>query len=256
MKNGIQAVLAPEWAPLPDHHPYKHLERKSLGKRGTGRQYTFAKLEGFRLTQFRRIVFFDIDVLFIRDAWELQTVSSAFAVARVPKGKNKDMYFNSGVMVVQPSIVLYNAAVSMWRNGQHDLYFSDDDLTEQDVLIELCLRRKFCGDVHELDPCVFNHGVWLPEAAPSCEEKEVVARHNFYAWREEPLARDLVKSFMRGSCRPLPSWQMSSSCGWPERETPFRAQLQDRDRLRAALPQTYPAWYGLTSNPKEPDAGW
>merc|ERR1719282_673474 len=58
-KNGVLPVIAPEWMPLTEGHPYVHLQDRS---------YSFAKLEAFRLSGFERVVTFDADVLFMKNA--------------------------------------------------------------------------------------------------------------------------------------------------------------------------------------------
>merc|ERR1712232_1077469 len=129
-----------------------------------------------------------------------------FAAARVPKGKDPSRYIQNGVNVIRPSLRVYNELVDMWRRGTHELHFSDEELTDTDVAMELCIFKGRCGPVSELDVCMYNHGSWLPfPLGHDCPTDEVVARHGFRADREVDLALELQTALLRNTCRPRAS---------------------------------------------------
>lgn len=272
IKNGVLPVLAPEWASLPETHPYAHLQDRS---------YTFAKLEAFRLTQYERIATFDIDMVFMRDASSLRDVQP-FAAARIPKGKDPDRYVNGGLMVIRPSMALYSRLASTWRSGDHGLHFSDAESTDQDVIIDLCVLQGACGPVTDLDACVYNHGSWLPHTfGRPCPQGTAVVRHNFYGSREGLLAARLQTAMYRGTCRPHSGlgvadeecWQgnftregccrqarsvWGNSMCWGAGASYERCcvGISDSAMLREDLLHVALAPYGLTSMPEPTPAGW
>lgn len=269
LQSGILPIVAPEWAPLPEEHPYGHLQNRT---------YTFAKLEAYRLTQYERVATFDPDVLFMRNASKLEDVQP-FAAAHIPKGKDPSTYMNTGVMVIKPSVKHYNELVQAWREGDYSLHFSDGESTDQDVIIELCVLRGRCGPVSDLDACLFNHGSWLPEHLDGrrCRRNAVVARHNFASARETFLAGSLQAALRRGTCRARPwppgvderlqcwrgEYTREQCCEavapwgdaqcWGSGFTFERCcaglSIPDSERLRRELRYTGRAWYGLSSQP-------
>ncbi|CAE8653895.1 unnamed protein product, partial [Polarella glacialis] len=245
-------------------HPYEHLQ---------ARNYTFAKLEAFRLEQYRGLATFDVDVLFMRNASALAEVGP-LAASRFPKGPNPASYLNTGVMVLRPSGRLYSEILATLHRGNYSLHYSDDEMTEQDVLIELCVLQGRCGDLHDLDACVYNHGAWIPGAHPRrCRRNRVVARHNFAATRETVLANSLQTAMYRGACRARTGAGRPRTC-WSQdyhEEMCCRQDLRfgnpqcwgaglsyercclgvdDSQRLRAELKYAGPSWYGLSSSPE------
>lgn len=191
-RNGVVPIIAPEWAPLHSDHPYADAK---------DHEYSFAALEAFRLSQYDRIATFDIDILFMRNASALRDVE-AFAASRILKGKDPSQYMNTGVTVIRPSPSLHSELITAWRQGDYQLHYSDDQNLHQDVVHEVCITRALCGPVTDLDACIYNHGVWLPEAfTRNCSHSKVVARHNFKASREDYLASMLESAMRRGKCR-------------------------------------------------------
>jgi len=274
-RSGVIPVLAPSWTPLEPEHPYYHLQDRS---------YTFVKLEAFRLTQYAKVVTFDVDVLFMRNASGLGLLTGFWA-SKIPKGKDVKTYVNTGIMVLTPSLDLYSEVIAMWRGGKYQLYFSDTEHTEQDVVNQMCVVSGHCGRVADLDACRYNHGAWLPKTlGRSCPRGEVVARHNFRAEREEFLARSLETAMRRGTCRPssrLETGLSSQSCWvgdynrercctnrfrwgdvqcWGSGLTYERCCLglhfNDANRLARELRYAGTAWYGLSSMPQPLPGGW
>lgn len=262
LQSGVLPVLAPEWAPLYDKHPYAHLQHRT---------YTFAKFEAFRMTQYRAVATFDADVLFLRNASGLRDMTP-FAASRTPKGRDPSLYINSGVMVLQPSLVLYNDLINLWRDGLYTLSYSDDDHAEQDVVTEHCVRQGYCGPVFDLDACVYNHGSWLPgHFWRECAVEAVVARHNFRAAREEFVAGILQTAMYRGTCRARtgailakcwgegftregcctsrPPWGNALCWGAGFSYERCCVGIDDAERLRSDLLHVGTSWYGLTSVP-------
>ncbi|CAE8693878.1 unnamed protein product, partial [Polarella glacialis] len=263
-QNGVLTKVVPQWPGLPKGHPYEHLQ---------ARNYTFAKLEAFRLEQYRGLATFDVDVLFMRNASALAEVGP-LAASRFPKGPNPASYLNTGVMVLRPSGRLYSEILATLHRGNYSLHYSDDEMTEQDVLIELCVLQGRCGDLHDLDACVYNHGAWIPGTHPRrCRRNSVVARHNFAATRETVLANSLQTAMYRGTCRARTGAGRPRTC-WSQdyhEEMCCRQDLRfgnpqcwgaglsyercclgvdDSQRLRAELKYAGPSWYGLSSSPE------
>eukprot|EP00927_Polykrikos_kofoidii_P033329 TRINITY_DN28197_c0_g1_i1.p1 TRINITY_DN28197_c0_g1~~TRINITY_DN28197_c0_g1_i1.p1 ORF type:complete len:555 (-),score=51.23 TRINITY_DN28197_c0_g1_i1:145-1734(-) len=271
--SGVVPYLAPEWAPLPQEHPYSHLQL---------RNYTFSKFEAFRFTQYKRVAFFDADVLFIRNAsgLEMVTPSDAFAATRILRGARPEQYINTGVMVLKPSFSIYNDLVLAWRQGDYLLQFPDGDTaenTEQDVVITVCVERASCGAFVDLDPCVYNYGSSLSsKLGRQCLRSGVIGRHNFASTREPMLSATLEAAMRRGSCRPR-SGITTDAC-WTDgfsRDSCCRgtfgnphcwgtglsferccrgihdAPMLQRDLLRVGM-----SWYGLSSVPDKPPASW
>eukprot|EP00927_Polykrikos_kofoidii_P073784 TRINITY_DN69807_c0_g1_i1.p1 TRINITY_DN69807_c0_g1~~TRINITY_DN69807_c0_g1_i1.p1 ORF type:complete len:513 (+),score=39.65 TRINITY_DN69807_c0_g1_i1:34-1572(+) len=265
--NGVQPVIAPEWLPLPVDHPYARL---------TDHEYSFAALEAFRLAQHDKIITFDVDILFIRNASGLGELES-FAASRF------DEVVNTGVTVLRPSPHVYNEVIRTWRRGEYELQFSKEHNLHQDVVHEVCVNRGLCGSsVTELDACVFNHGGWMPARYPrTCNESRIVARHNFYAKREPFLSNMLETTMRRGRCRPRAGpisslldyrdsdcwhgqYTEASCCHggrgrtqgghpgcWDGRITFERCcvGVDDAAQLRQELLPRGQAWYGLSSIP-------
>lgn len=77
-------------------------------------QYTFTKLQLWRQTQFRRIVYIDADVVALRAPDELFDLPDSFAAA--PDVGWPDA-FNTGVMVLSPDMGEYNALKTMAAAG-------------------------------------------------------------------------------------------------------------------------------------------
>eukprot|EP00928_Gymnodinium_smaydae_P074525 TRINITY_DN57569_c0_g1_i1.p1 TRINITY_DN57569_c0_g1~~TRINITY_DN57569_c0_g1_i1.p1 ORF type:complete len:669 (+),score=63.83 TRINITY_DN57569_c0_g1_i1:117-2009(+) len=291
-RNGIVPVVAPEWRPLPDDHPYTHLTG-STGNSSFDRLYTFSKFEVARLTQYGRLAAFDADILFMRNATGLESYQN-FAASQVPKGKYPDIYMNNGMMVLRPSPRIYNGLVDLWRSGKFTLYYSDEEATEQDVFTELCWVQQRCGPVSDLDACVFNHGSWIPgKFYRDCPASKAVLRHNFKASREPILATNLVRSLQVGTCRQRAAGIPTSEACFPPgtmdeygevldynfccygRNTFFnyvggnpvcwykgftfeRCCLgsNDAEMLRKELVDYGDSWYGLSSLPDHPSANW
>jgi len=269
-RSGVLPVLAPAWAPVEPEHPYSHLQ---------DRNYTFVKLEAFRLTQYAKVVTFDVDILFMSNASGLGALAGFWA-SRIPKGKDVNTYVNSGIMVLTPSLDLYSEIISMWRGGKYQLHFSDAENTEQDVVNEMCIMLGQCGPVGDLDACRYNHGAWLPKTlGRRCPRGEIVARHNFRAEREDFLARSLETALRRGTCRP----SMGSGVAEPSSQSCWLGQytrercctnkfrwgdaqcwgsgltyercclglhFKDASRLARELRYAGRAWYGLSSMPQ------
>lgn len=257
-RNGVRMVVVPEAEPLHADHPYLHL-LGSTGKSNFSRRYTFAKLEAFGMTQYERVAVFDADVLFMRNGSGLQDMmSEAFLASRLPKGKDQSVFVQSGMMVIRPSENVYRQLRETWRIGNFSLHYSNEEVTDQDVIIELCWIQARCGPRIDLDACVFNHGSWLPgKFWRECRQEDVVARHNFYSWREKALARDLESAFHRGTCRPRStqafqvSEEKSRSVGDVDSTATCSATaaLSDADRLQRVLANAGVSWFGLTSQP-------
>lgn len=216
--NGVAAVIAPDWSPLPDSHPYARLQQT---------ESHHAKFDVWRLAQYRRVAYFDPDVLFMRNASGLGAVSG-FAASRSPKGRDPTSYINAGVMVLRPSNALYNELVSAWRAGDYGLHYSDHKTGDNDVVMELCVKRGRCGPLVDLDACIYNYGVWLPGPFwRPCPTELVVARHNFLASREVHTAARLQSAMLRGTCRPLSgrAAAMAAQRGcFPEGQIDFNAE--------------------------------
>lgn len=76
--------------------------------------YAFTKINLWRLTQFRKIVYLDADVVTLRAPDELFDIESAFAAA--PDVGWPD-FFNTGVMVVSPHMGDYWALQTLASSG-------------------------------------------------------------------------------------------------------------------------------------------
>merc|ERR1712232_988280 len=117
-------VLADHWgvihlqrflAPFPQVHlvrvPLPSPPNRFLRPEGgfmLGGSYTFAKLHAWRLTQFQRLVWFDSDVFFLRSADPLVHgyKDANFAAVRFPFSVCS-RYFNSGILLIRPSMNIY-----------------------------------------------------------------------------------------------------------------------------------------------------
>lgn len=264
-KNGVLVALSPEWAPYDQGHPYEHLQNRT---------YTFAKLEAFSFTQYQRIVVWDADALFTKNASALQNVQP-FAAAKTFRGKFPNSYINSGVFVAKPDRTVYSALILRWREGRYKLHYSNGDNSEQDVLIDHCVIGGECGNFTDLDACVWNYGSWLPGVFPrTCDEKAFVLRHNFYATRERYLASALRAGMYRGVCRARAIFDQSNcfTRDFPRenccRHEPGKAledldcwssgfsferccgELNDTAWLRRELQYSGKNWYGPSSVPE------
>eukprot|EP00746_Dinoflagellata_sp_MGD_P027797 gnl/MRDRNA2_/MRDRNA2_165661_c0_seq1.p1 gnl/MRDRNA2_/MRDRNA2_165661_c0~~gnl/MRDRNA2_/MRDRNA2_165661_c0_seq1.p1 ORF type:complete len:519 (-),score=51.63 gnl/MRDRNA2_/MRDRNA2_165661_c0_seq1:8-1564(-) len=205
-RNDVVLLQAPRWELLSKSHPYHNIQHKKA--------YTFAKLEAFRLTQYEKVITFDIDMIFMRNASEISK-SPTLALTRLPiaKGKRKFEYVNTGMIVLEPNLEIHSALIKIWRQGLFRTHFSDLEIGEGDVLIELCIEQAMCGTIHEIDACKYNHAVWFPQPAPqACDFRTAVVRHNFLPRREPSLARSLSRSMKRGICRPGSKVRTEQNC--------------------------------------------
>lgn len=75
---------------------------------------TFTKIELWRQTQYRRIVYLDADMVMLRAPYELLKMDTAFAAA--PDIGWPDC-FNSGVMVLNPNMADYYALLALAQRG-------------------------------------------------------------------------------------------------------------------------------------------
>ncbi|CAK0836914.1 unnamed protein product, partial [Prorocentrum cordatum] len=226
LRNGVLPLVAPTWLPHHVGHPFEHIHWKP---------HFSAKLEAFRLTGHDRVVWFDPDVLFMRNASGLLGVPGEFAASTSPKGKDPARYVNDGVMVFTPSIGLYNELITRWRDGSHSLHYSEDEVSDNDLVMEVCVLEGKCGAVSDLDACLYNHGVWLPlRYWRPCPSRAAVARHNFLATREPILTGVLHAAALRGTCRARAVPDPAAEGCWEgaDEHGPFTAERCCRDAAR------------------------
>jgi glycogenin glucosyltransferase len=76
---------------------------------------TFTKIALWRQTQFRKIVFIDADALCLRAPDELFDIDASFAAA--PEAGWPDA-FNSGVLVLEPSLAVFDFLLSMAKSAE------------------------------------------------------------------------------------------------------------------------------------------
>lgn len=140
------------------------------------------KLRLFNLTAYDRVVAFDPDVLWLKNA-SLLLEYPPFAVIALHnsswgcKGKR---YINTGLMVLEPSQMIYRELVTMFINGSFfDCGGSSGTLDDQDVVRE-ALDRGILGRFVELPMC-YNYRSW-PWQKQHCPSSERLLIHGRKLW--------------------------------------------------------------------------
>lgn len=140
-------------------------------RRAPRRLYSFAKFHAWRFTQFRRIFWFDSDVVFFDNPSQIVDKYSSdpqdFVVAAFPQTppgwSRNDTYINSGVMLFRPSLAVYSGLIRKWMDGRYKPWEGKE--TEQDVL---CFAWDLLGRLIKMDICYNNrHYKWQAKCPPS-----------------------------------------------------------------------------------------
>lgn len=107
------------------------------------RWQTFLKVTVFNLTSYSKIVFLDIDGIAITKLDFLFQYPSISAVKYKALTRNGLTYYNTGVMVIRPSVKLSKQVNHCWRFGTYaSIWYGDDQLTEQELFLH-CLQAEF-----------------------------------------------------------------------------------------------------------------
>ncbi|MFC2166799.1 hypothetical protein ACFLQZ_02420 [Acidobacteriota bacterium] len=174
---------------------------------------TFAKLLLWNMLDLKKLVFLDTDTMILSDITNLFE-SPDFSV--VPFPDVGEGYLNTGVFVTEPSSDTYEELMEMYRKGDypHTKYDSEENITEQDLLIEyFSVRNK--DRLH-----------LLPE------------KYNFRLWREKKMGK-------------MQDWKNASiihgQIGWLDYESQHFKELQQKWQvsLRAAKKSVYPSPFWL-----------
>jgi glycogenin len=83
-------------------------------------KYTHSKLEIFGQTEFEKLVYLDADMLVLQnidDLFEKPHMSAAIPSGLLPEYASKHTHLNSGLMVIEPSLDLYNDMMSKIREN-------------------------------------------------------------------------------------------------------------------------------------------
>ena len=121
------------------------------------------KMQVWNLMEYDEIVYFDSDVLFLRDASALMTHSPSFAAIRLRRIGSMPVcggkpYMNAGVMKLRPSLDAYDALRATLRDSTYN-DCGGEPLTDQDVVRELAFSTTVLGRFHEWPLC-FNYRGW------------------------------------------------------------------------------------------------
>ena len=149
------ALRLPKWAT-----PRRIANRKVTIPRHVLALY---KMQVWRLVEYDSIVYFDTDVLFLRDASVLMTHSQAFAAIALRRidsvvACKGDMYLNAGVMKLKPSHTAYHTLrATLLANNYTDC--GGEPLTDQDVVRQLAFSTNALGPFHQWPLC-FNYRGW------------------------------------------------------------------------------------------------
>lgn len=107
------------------------------------RWQTFLKLASFNLTRYNKIVFLDVDGIAVQNLHALFSYPSLSAVRSKARARLGLEYFNTGVMVIEPSPYIYQKICQCWRSGNyHPTWYGEKELTEQELLLH-CLQAEF-----------------------------------------------------------------------------------------------------------------
>ena len=121
------------------------------------------KMQVWKLTQFEEVVYFDSDVLFLRDPRPLMTHSPAFAAISLThingliacRGLR---YLNAGVIKLRPSLAAYDTLrATLLHSNYTDC--GGEPLTDQDVVRQLAFHSSVLGTFHAWPLC-FNYRGW------------------------------------------------------------------------------------------------
>lgn len=128
------------------------------------------KMQVFSLTSYDKILYFDPDVLFLRNASDMILKYEPFASIALRNstwGCKGRTYIDAGVMLVAPSLVAYTTLVETFRNGSFfDCGGRGGTLDDQDALRDLVVDRdpSLFGGRNEWPLC-FNYRGWTSQRA-------------------------------------------------------------------------------------------
>ena len=151
------------------------------------------KMQVWTLMEYDEVVYFDSDVLFLRDASALMTHSPSFAAIRLrrigsmPVCRGKP-YMNAGAMKLRPSLDAYDALrATLLKSNYSDC--GGEPLTDQDVVRELAFSTKVLGRFHEWPLC-FNYRGWPNQRHCLRGEGPMVSHQERKLWPANVRAAD------------------------------------------------------------------
>ena len=97
-------------------------------------KHTFFKLQVFNLTEFDKIVFLDLDMIIIRNIDDLFQKSHMTAVAAGHCIHDSWTRLNSGLMVIEPSVSLYNKLIQSIPAAGEERFCENLGFGDQDVI--------------------------------------------------------------------------------------------------------------------------
>lgn len=166
---------------------------------------TFVKLEIFRLVEFSKITFLDVDGFANQNLQVLFNFPSLSAVEYKKKSLGGLRYYNTGVLVVEPSTRLLAKVEGCWKTGNYSsLWWGEENLTEQELLI-FCLQDELhslpeafnCKLMYETsshERCAFVHTKWW--------EARELPEQTYASWQYLKLHLRAVEA-IESICEPL-----------------------------------------------------
>ena len=94
-------------------------------------RYTYSKLEIFAQVEFDKIVYLDADMVVLQNIDELfekAHMSAANPSGRLPEFSTHHKQLNSGLMVIEPSLELYNNMMNIIKENPTSQYAGDQDI--------------------------------------------------------------------------------------------------------------------------------
>ncbi|ONK64362.1 uncharacterized protein A4U43_C07F25020 [Asparagus officinalis] len=104
--SSLQALSAAGWK----LHPITRI-RNPHARRNTYNEYNYSKLRLWQLTDYKKIIFVDSDLLILRN------IDFLFQLPEISAAGNHDSIFNSGVMLIEPS----NCTFKVLMSHTHDV---------------------------------------------------------------------------------------------------------------------------------------
>ena len=143
------------------------------------------KMQVWTLTEYEEVVYFDTDVLFLRNPQPLMTHSPAFAAIALThidalvacRGLR---YMNAGVMKLRPSLAAYDTLrATLLHSNYTDC--GGEPLTDQDVVRQLAFNSSVLGTFHQWPLC-FNYRGWPNQRHCLKDEGPILYHQSMHGW--------------------------------------------------------------------------